>query len=510
MVYDYFASDEFQELLSLYNKNVREGNSYYFDIDDFISLSDYFVEIGDINQAEEILKKAICIHPESKNIKVAYAGILICNYKFNQAKEHINDVTEDDCYDVLYLQAQLACAVEHDYIKSNNLFHNWIDYIDEEFDDEEDIYDHEELDPDEEYDYSSKNRDARFRIIMSFSEFMDKNELSRTYIREWLEDYTTKFSKLGRFREDYDIAETCYDLGLYDILDDIISQILDINPYYEQGWTMLGISQHLRGDDSKAINSLKFALAINPDNRLANLTYAQCMFNKQNYDQALQYMLKSAALSDDLTQDYYIGKCYYKLGNTEKADYYLDKVYQSFKQGHHGIFNDDFSFDLAESLFACSKIEQSQYILLNIINRNPSHINARLLLACIHLHNGAFYDAVEIFTDIIVKSNYDELIITDVASRLVAYDYNDIAIFILKTIIHDALKTGNYKAYAILAISFIKENKPNECLEYLKILCEHSPETVKTYFYTMLPESVLPTDYFEYLSQQLKNHKTNY
>ena len=55
-----------------------------------------------------------------------------------------------------------------------------------------------------------------------------------------------------------------------------------------------------------------------------------------------------------------------------------------------------------------------------------------------------------------------------------------------------------------------KENKPNECLEYLKILCEHSPETVKTYFYTMLPESVLPTDYFEYLSQQLKNHKTNY
>ena len=102
MVYDYFASDEFQELLSLYNKNVREGNSYYFDIDDFISLSDYFVEIGDINQAEEILKKAICIHPESKNIKVAYAGILICNYKFNQAKEHINDVTEDDWIGSIY------------------------------------------------------------------------------------------------------------------------------------------------------------------------------------------------------------------------------------------------------------------------------------------------------------------------------------------------------------------------------------------------------------------------
>lgn len=509
MVNDYFASDEFQELLSLYTKAVRESNSYYFDIDDFISLSDYFVETGDINQAEDILTKAINIHPESNNIKVAYAGILICNYKFDEAKEYIKDVSEEDCYDVLYLQAQLACAVEHDYAKSNILFHKWVDYIDDDFEDEEDIYDHEELDPDEEYDYSSKNRDARFRIIMSYSEFMDKNESSRSYIREWLKDYTANFSKFGRFREDYDIATTCYDLGFYDILDDIICQILDINPYYEQGWVMLSIAQHLRGDDSKAIDSLKFALAINPDNRLANLTYAQCMFNTHNYEQALHYLLKSATLSEDVTQDYYIGKCYYKLGNKEKADHYLDKVFQCFKKGHHDIFNDDFSFDFAETLFVCNKIEQSKLILQHIINQKPSHINARLLLACIHLHHANFYDAVEIFTDIIVKSNYNELIITDVASRLVAYNYNDIAIFILKTIVHNALKHRNYKAFALLAISFLKENKPNECLEYLRILCDTSPETVKNYFYTMLPESVLPADYFEYLSQQLKNHKTN-
>ena len=508
MIYNYFESDEFKELLSLYNNTVREGNSYYFDIDDFISLSDYFVDKGDINQAEDVLYKAMSIHPESKNIKAAYAGILICNYKFDEAKLLIKDIDEEDCYDILYLKAQLTCAVNHDYNKSNDIFHKWIEYIDEEFDDEEELYDQDELDPDEEFDYSSKNRDARFRIMMSFSEFMDKSEQNLSYIREWLIEYTEKFSKFGRFREDYEIAEVAYELGFYDIFDDITTQILDINPYYEQGWTMLGITQHIRGNDSEALNSLKFALAINPDNRLANLTYAQCMFKYQNYEQALNYLLKAATISEDITQDYYISKCYYKLGDKEKAELYLKKVFDYYNQDNFGTINENICYDIAESLFACDLLDQSEKVIQCIINQNPSNVNARLLLACIHLHNNKFYDAVEIFADLIVKSDYNELIFTDVASRLIAYDYNDIAIFLLKIIIPNALKNKNYKAFALLAVAFLKENKYCECLDYLKVLCEYSPETVKTFFSTMLPESVLPADYFEYLSQQINNQIT--
>ena len=100
MTYDYFESDEFKELLSLYQNAVREGNSYYLDVDDFISLSDYFVDKGEVEQAENVLLQALKIHPESKAVKIALAGVLICNYKFDDANILINDVSETYCYDV--------------------------------------------------------------------------------------------------------------------------------------------------------------------------------------------------------------------------------------------------------------------------------------------------------------------------------------------------------------------------------------------------------------------------
>ena len=505
MTYDYFESDEFKELLSLYQNAVREGNSYYLDVDDFISLSDYFVDKGEVEQAENVLLQALKIHPESKAVKIALAGVLICNYKFDDAKILINDVSETDCYDVLYLQAQLVCAVDKDYVKCNLLFNRWIEYIDEEFDDEEELKDGEIIDPDEQFNYCSKNRDARFRILMSFAEFMDKKE-QETYVRQWLNDYIDRFRNLGRYKEDYSIAEACYDFGQYDLLEDIITQILNLNPYYEHGWTMLGVSQQLKGEYTEAVNSLEFAIAINPENRIANLTYAQCLYANQNYDKALKFLLNSSDFSEDATQNYYIGKCYYHLGDRVKAIEYFNKVLDSYKNKTVNDSNINFYFDLAEAFYLCDRINQAISILRIIINSNPDHTDSNMLMACIYLHNNSLYDAIELFSDLIAKSDFNELIITDVASRLMAYDYNAIAIFLLRTIIKNAQNNGNFKAFALLSISFYKENRIKECLQYLKILCENAPDIAKTYFYNMLPDSVLPSDYFEYLSTLIKNN----
>ncbi len=510
MAYDYFESDEFKELLSLYQNAVREGSSFYLDVDDFISLSDFFVEKGDVNQAEDVLARAMDIHSESKSLKVAYAGVLICNYKFDDAKIIISDISVEDSYDVLYLQAQLSAAVDHEYEKCNQLFNQWIEFVDDEFEDEEELnldedVSPDDLSPDEFFDYSSRNRDARFRIIMSYAEFAD-NEAQVHYVKGWFEDYFKRFSNLGRFKEDYAIVEACYDFGLFDLIDSIIPELLNLNPYYEQGWSMLGFIQLSNGDYNEAMNSLQFALAINPDNQLANLSYAKCMFANQNYEKALEYLIKSAKPNHDVIQDYYIGKCYNKLGDVKMAIMYFTKVLEEYRQGNVNEANVSSYFDLAESFFACDKLEQAASILHQILKIIPEHYNSNMLMACIHLHNNELYEAIEIFTALIVSSNYNDEIITDVASRLLAYDYNAFAIFLLKTIIHKAATNGNYKAYALLAISFLKENRGKDCLHYLKILCDNAPDVTKIYFGKMIPESVLPTDYYEYLSLLLNNN----
>ena len=504
MTDDYFESDEFKESHSLYLKMKREGVSCYLDSDEFINISDYYVELGNIDEAEDVLAKAVKIHPEVKTLRVAYAGVLICNYKFEQAKNLIKNVSETDSYDVLYLQAQLLCAVEKKYQQANVIFHKWIDYIDKDFDDDDLDYD-TSLSCDEGcYDYSSKNRDARFRIIMSYIEFADKKNQD-IYVRQWLKGYISRFNNIGKYKEDYFVSETCYDLGHYDILEEILTIILNENPYYEKGWTMLGISQHFLGDDAEALNSLQFALAINPDNILANLTYAQCMLANSNYEKALEYLLKSTKLASNSTQDYYIGKCYYKLGDTEKAIAYFNKVFEAYNNQIINDSNLNTCFDVAEFFFLCNNTEKSLVLLNRILEAYPNFINGKMLHACIFLHKHLFFDALDIFVDIILKSNYDKHIITEVASRLLAYNYYEISIFLLKMIVNQAQSENNNKVLALLAIAYFKAKRCKECLENLSVLCKNDPNMVKTYFYSMLPDSVLQSDYYEYLSMQIKN-----
>ena len=506
MTNNYFESKEFQESLSLYQKSKREGDSCYLDSDEFISISDYYVEEGNVKEAENALTLALRIHPDSKQLMVAYAGVLLCDYQFEKAKETIIDVTEEDCYDVLYLYAQLSCAVDHEYDKGESFFRQWITHIDSDFDDEDLEYrNYLKSDDEERYDFSSKRRDARFRIIMSYLEFTDEKSQDR-YVKRWMKDYLRKFDEIGRYTEDYSMAKTCYELGYYNYLDEFLNRILDLNPYYEQGWTMLGISQQYRGLYNEAENSLQFALAINPDSPLANVTYAQCMLSTSNYEKALHFLLKSQLLTGDSSYDYYIGKCYYKLGQTDKAIEYFERIFDSFIKKDVDDFNKEAYFDLAESLYLCNKIDNAFFLVDKILDLDPTHLNTRMLLACLYLHKNCFYEATDIFSEIIAESDFNEQLVTDIASRLIAYDYDKLAIFLLKTIIKKIETKHNQiynKVIALFSIAYYKEKRHKECLFYLKILCDKSPELVKAYFYSIIPDSVLQTDYYEYLSTQI-------
>ena len=50
-------------------------------------------------------------------------------------------------------------------------------------------------DDEEHYDYSSKRRDARFRIIMSYLEFTDE-KTQDMYVKRWMKDYIQRFDEI--------------------------------------------------------------------------------------------------------------------------------------------------------------------------------------------------------------------------------------------------------------------------------------------------------------------------
>ena len=47
----YFDSEDFKETLSRFLSRKREGVSFYMDSDDFINISDYYLEKGNMEEA---------------------------------------------------------------------------------------------------------------------------------------------------------------------------------------------------------------------------------------------------------------------------------------------------------------------------------------------------------------------------------------------------------------------------------------------------------------------------
>ena len=187
---------------------------------------------------------------------------------------------------------------------------------------------------------------------------------------------------------------------------------------------------------------------------------------------------------------------------------YFEKIFDSYIKKNVDDYNKEAFFDLAESLYLCNKIDNTSFLVDKILSYDSTHLNTRMLLACLYLHKNLFNEATDIFCEILVNSDFNELIVADIASRLIAYDYDKLAIFLLKTIIKkveiNKNKTYN-KVIALFSIAYFKEKRPKECLHYLKILCDQSPELVKAYFSSILPDSVLQSDYYEYLSTQIQN-----
>ena len=50
----YFDSEDFKETLSRFLSRKREGVSFYMDSDDFINISDYYLEKGNMEEARGI------------------------------------------------------------------------------------------------------------------------------------------------------------------------------------------------------------------------------------------------------------------------------------------------------------------------------------------------------------------------------------------------------------------------------------------------------------------------
>ena len=180
-----FSSNDFQQLLSRYETAQREGSSCYMDSDDYIDLSDYYLDIDKPGQALDVAEEGIRLHPDDDLLPAVRAGVLIYMKRFEEARAVVDELDEDTNYDVMYLEAQLCYGMDGNPEEADSLFHDWLECVENEWRSAE-----EEEDATAE-EAETEIRSAYMHIIMSYVEL---GEVERdTFARSWVKRYLKRF-----------------------------------------------------------------------------------------------------------------------------------------------------------------------------------------------------------------------------------------------------------------------------------------------------------------------------
>lgn len=494
---DYYNSEEFQATLSRYNQSKHDGVACYMDSDDIINLSNYFLDQGNSQDAFDILDLGLRLHPDNVSIHLSHVAALIFSQNYQEASDELDSIDDYEPSDYLYLRAQLICALEDDVRKADNFFSEWYEII------KKDILDEGKVN----FVGYENNPDAMLRnalnlILLSYVDLLPTR--NDEFIRKWINRYINDFSPLGRYDEDLTLANVCNTLEYFDLIETVYTMILEENPYITQGFTILGASQQINGKTDKAIESLDFALAINPDDIQANITMAHCLFLKQNYEKALHYFTKFQELSNTTNDSLYIGLCHLYLNNIPEAHRYFNIEYE--KLIANPVDNDTISqyINLSDAFFNCSDYIKTEEILNSIKDIAKDNIDYNLLRGYLSIVQDDVENALLFFNNALNMSNDIKEMLIVMSSRLISLNHNEMALYYLSMVVDNIDKEPHkdfyYNAYAFLALAQYNLSLIELALENLKIACEKVPHTVKQ-IWGNLPDSVNPQDYYDYLSK---------
>lgn len=517
-----FSSDEFQQLLSRYETAQREGSSCYLDSDDYVDLSDYYLDIDQPQAALAVVDEGLKQHPDDDLLPTVRAGVLIYLHRFSEAEAIVETLDEDDNYDVIYLQAQLQYA--HKFPdQANDNFEKWLEFVEEEwgYKDEysrrsvphyEDDSDDEDVDEVTDTEAEAEVRSAYLHIIMSYAELGDAER--ERYIRKWVEEYLKRFHTLGHFESDLAIADVCRDEGYLDLVEDIFTRLLDTDPYLSNGWTILAAAQQSNEKYEDALNSLGFALAINPDDVPALLTQAHTYYALNNYADALPAFLKYRKLGGSHSEDQYIAYCYVILQEPELAIKYWKSAYD-YTQKSTDLDEEQRSwkyYEIADGLCMVRQYEQALTVIRKALYIDKANIDYRLLLGCIYLGLEDANKASTVFSEVVYDNpQYYQELLFSVAIRFLAYDYCAVAETLLLSVRDDNTEKNNFpqrnNLYAYLALAQYQQGKYRAAIDTLKEACRLTPELVQHLFADLLPETVLPQDYYDYLAQTIRKRE---
>ena len=287
----YYDSQEFTELLALYENMLTEGSSVYFDSLDLANIAEYYTISGELDKSDSVVEYGLNLHPSNPDILIAKANNLLLRGRRDEASVIAESIDDPGNQELLYLKGELAIAADDP--------------------DTADVYFTQAIE-------MSDHDPGMFNDIIV--KFMDNRYFD--LCQKWLDMALVLSPDSRNFIELQ--ADLYFDTGQTDSAIEWYNHLLDEFAYDTYYWEQLGRIYYEKNDYPKAKECFEFIDAIEPDNSSAHMMKAGCLFNMEQWDEA--FKIYSTLLNDDpgsYTLLYYCGRCQYELNNYDDALSYL-------------------------------------------------------------------------------------------------------------------------------------------------------------------------------------------
>lgn len=381
-MYEEDESEDLNPLINRFEEMLKQGDVWYFDVQEFEAISDYYYETGRLSKAIEAVEVGSQQHPSSPNFILRKAQFFTASDELDRAEEALSRFEKLEPESVSLYLARAAYFSKRDEHQKSILF---------------------------------------FKKALASAEFPEEiwPLIAMEYQVVGNYDLALKYLKLT-LKDNPDDEIAIYNLALcYDLLDKseegirYFLRFVDSNPYNEVAWYHLGILQAKEKLYDDALKSVDFAILIDEFFTAAYYEKARVLERTYRYKEAAEIYQDSLENDGPSGYSYYkIGMCYMNLHKHEKAIAYFTKAIQ-----------EDPDLDEAYYELALLKDEDKSgaeaiYYINKALSINPDSSDYLYVAAEIHRRGGMLNEAELIYEKLITLGHIEPDIFIDYAELL--------------------------------------------------------------------------------------------
>ncbi|MEQ9262783.1 MAG: tetratricopeptide repeat protein [Owenweeksia sp.] len=369
-------------IVNRFEEMLRENTEFFFDVQEFEALSDYYYDSGKLNKAIRVVEFAENQHPYCASFLVKKAQYFTATDQLEEAENELQKLESlsPGSFDLFMARAAVQ-SKQGQHKKAIQFFKDALKRADFP----EDVW----------------------PLIAIEYQMLGNYELSCKYLKLTLEENPNDEIAIYNIALCFDLLEKTSEGITY------FNRFIDREPYSEIGWYHLGILHAKNKEFDHAIRAVDFALLIDETFMAAYYEKARMLERTFRYQEAADTYKASFEFDGPTGFSYYkIALCYLKMHKPLKAKSYLTKA----------IHEDE---DLDEAFYELALLnderKEKQEAIFNIkkaIELDPDNWDYLFTSAEIHKRSGLLNEAEVIYKKLIEDGYMDPDVFIDYAELL--------------------------------------------------------------------------------------------